>query len=339
MPTQRSGSRRPDGRPENDRLHAGVGDSGISRRGFLRAVGGAGAVGATGATGVSAALSGCVGSVGSVAGAGDGSGDPVSVLAAGSLQLAFSEGLRTSVDEPIQVEAHGSVTAARLVAEGRRDPDIVALADTALFDGPLATDWHATFATNALVVAYDGESAAGRRVGAADRWFDPVLAGEASLGRTDPDLDPLGYRTLFALDLAGEYYDRPDLREALVEPRQVYPETSLLSRFETGDLDAAVVYRSMAVDRGYDYVDLPDAVDLGDPDRADEYGAVRYDLPSGETVRGAPVEYGAVARRDDDRVTEAFDALVAGDYLTDHGFASPENYPEYSGDVPRGLRP
>ncbi|WP_415381641.1 extracellular solute-binding protein [Halosimplex sp. TS25] len=326
MPTQRSGS---------DRFRSGDDASGVTRRGFLTA---AGAVGAAGATGVSAALSGCVGSVGSVAGAEDGSGEPVSVLAAGSLQLAFSEGLRAAVDRSLRVECHGSVTAARLVDEGKRDPDIVALADTALFDGPLATDWHAEFATNALVVAYDEESAAGRRVGEADRWFDPVLAGEATLGRTDPDLDPLGYRTLFALDLASEYYDRPGLRKALVEPRQVYPETSLLSRFETGDLDVAVVYRSMAVDRGYDHVELPAAVDLGDPSRADEYAAMRYDLPSGETVRGAPVAYGAVARRDDDRVAETFDALVAGDYLADHGFALPESYPEYSGDVPRGLR-
>ncbi|MFC7140306.1 extracellular solute-binding protein [Halosimplex aquaticum] len=326
MPTQRSGSGRSRGRG---------GSSGVTRRGFLSSTG------AAGATVLASALGGCVGSPGSVAGVGasGGSDEPVSVLAAGSLQLAFSEGLRAVVGRPLQVEAHGSVTAARLVAGERRDPDVVALADTALFDGPLATDWHATFATNALVVAYDEGSEGGRRVGEADRWFDPVLAGEATLGRTDPDLDPLGYRTLFALDLAGEYYDRPGLREALVEPRQVYPETSLLSRFETGDLDAAVVYRSMAADRGYDHVELPDAVDLSDPSRTEEYAAVSYDLPSGETVRGAPVEYGAVARRDGDRVAETFDALVAGDYLADHGFALPESYPEYSGDVPRGLRP
>jgi molybdate/tungstate transport system substrate-binding protein len=315
---------------------AGADGEGATRRGFLSGLGAAGAVG------LSAGLGGCVGSVGSAAGVGgDESGGerPVSILAAGSLQLAFSEGLRAAVDRPVRVEAHGSVTVARLVADGKRDPDIVALADTALFDGPLAADWHAAFATNALVVAYDAESEAGRRVGAADRWFDPLLAGDATLGRTDPDLDPLGYRTLFALALAGEYYDRPGLRDALADPRAVYPETSLLSRLETGDLDAAVVYRSMAEDRGYDYVDLPVEIDLSDPARADAYREVSYDLPTGETVRGAPIAYGAVARHDAERVAETFQTLVDGGYLGDHGFAVPDTFPEYSGDVPRVHRP
>jgi len=321
----------------------GVGSTdGTSRRGFLTALGGAGA------TAVAAGVSGCVGGGGSTADGsgsgdsggdgGDGGGRPVSVLAAGSLQLAFSEGLRAAVDRPVQVEAHGSVTVARLVAEGKRDPDIVALADTALFDRILPTEWHAEFATNALVVAHT-DSDAGRRVAEADRWFDPVVGGEASLGRTDPDLDPLGYRTLFALDLASEYYDRPGLRDALVDPGQIYPETSLLSRFETGDLDAAVVYRSMAEDRGYDYVDLPAEIDLSDPARAEAYGAVSYDLPSGETVRGAPIAYGAAARRDGDPVVETFETVVGGEYLGDHGFVVPEEFPEYSGDVPRVHRP
>ncbi|QLH78524.1 substrate-binding domain-containing protein [Halosimplex rubrum] len=317
MPTQRSGDAR---------------GGGTSRRGFLAALGSVGTV---------SALSGCVGNVGSVADAGDGgtARNPVSVLAAGSLQLAFSEGLRAAVDGPVQVEAHGSVTAARLVAEGKRDPDIVALADTALFDRVLPADWHAEFATNALVVAYDDVSETGRRVGAADRWFDPLLADDATLGRTDPDLDPLGYRTLFALDLASEHYDRPGLREALTDPRGVYPETALLSRFETGDLDAAVVYRSMAEDRGYDYVDLPAEIDLSDPARAAAYDGVSYDLPSGEAVRGAPIAYGARARSGNEPVAEAFETLVGGEYLRDHGVVVPDEFPEYSGDVPRGHRP
>jgi len=312
MPTQRSAER-----------------DGVTRRTLLTAAG------AAGATGVASALGGCVGSVDSAVGASGGGDEPVNVLAAGSLRLALSEGFRESVDQRVRVEAHGSLTAARLVAAGKRDPDILALADPVLFDGVLATDWHATFATNALVVAYDDESEGGRRVADADRWFDPMLDGRATLGRTDPDLDPLGYRTLFSLALASDYYDRPGLRGDLTDPRQVYPETSLLSRFETGDLDAAVVYRSMAVDRGYDSVDLPAAVDLGDPARAAEYRTASYELPNGSTVRGAPVEYAAVARNDDERVVSAFERLVAGAYLDDHGFARPDALPEYSGDLPR----
>jgi len=267
-----------------------------------------------------------------------GGGSAVSVLAAGSLLSAFEDGLAEAVDARLEVEAHGSVTVARLVDSGRRDPDIVALADAALFDRTLASDWHAVFATNSLVVAYADDTDGGRRVAEADRWFDPVLAGEASLGRTDPDLDPLGYRTLFALELGSDHYDEPRLPRRVLRREQIYPETSLLGRFETGALDAAVVYRNMAVERDYEFVDLPPAIDLGDPDRADEYERVSYALSDGETVEGAPIRYGALARSDDDAVRDVFGTLVDGEYLEDHGFGKPDGFPTYSGEVPDGLR-
>jgi molybdate/tungstate transport system substrate-binding protein len=299
----------------------------VSRRGVLAAAG-------------AAATGGCIGLVGGRVGIGgsDGGGSGrVSVLAAGSLARAFSD-LGAGLDAEVQVEAHGSVTCARLLAEGQRDPDIVALADPALFGTVLERSWHARVATNALVVVYDPDSRGGRAVRDADRWFDPVLSGTATLGRTDPDLDPLGYRTLFALRLAGEYYDRPGLPAAVLRPDQVYPETSLLSRFETGELDAAVVYRSMAADRGFAFRELPAAVDLSDPARDDQYRGVSYTLASGETVRGKHVAYGVRARSDDGATRRVFDRIAAGDLLADHGFVAPETFPTFEGEVPRGYR-
>ncbi|WP_121820914.1 extracellular solute-binding protein [Halostella salina] len=287
-------------------------------------------------------LSAAAGGVAGLAGCGavSGGGDAVSVLAAGSLQNALENGLRERVDAPLRVEAHGSARAARLVAEGAKDPDIVTLADTALFDGPLHPDWYAEFATNAVVLAYDGDSEGGRRVAEAGRegWYRPLLNGGVSLGRTDPDLDPLGYRTLFALELATEHYGTDaDLRTAIPERDQVYPETQLLSQFETGGVDAAFTYRSMALDRGYDFVALPPAVDLSDPDRADEYATATYELPGGKTVRGGPISYAATLRRDAEPAVDAFETHVAGAYLDEFGFGAPANYPRYRGDVPDAL--
>ncbi|WP_394351772.1 hypothetical protein [Halogeometricum sp. CBA1124] len=56
-----------------------------------------------------------------------GSASTVSVLAAGSLQNALTSDFRSQTDAHVEVEAHGSARAARMVAEGQRDPDIVAL--------------------------------------------------------------------------------------------------------------------------------------------------------------------------------------------------------------------
>jgi molybdate/tungstate transport system substrate-binding protein len=289
--------------------------------------------------GSAAALaSGCVSPLGAVGSGGSAGRETVSVLAAGSLQHALSEGFG-DVDHDVQVETRGSVAVARLVATGKRDPDVVALADVDLFDSILDAPWYATVATNALVVAYDENSDGGSRVGAADRWFDPVLSGEATLGRTDPDLDPLGYRTLFMLSLAAAYYDRPDLRRRLLDERQVYPETSLLSRLETGDLDAAVVYRTMAAERDFAFRELPPAVDLSDPDRAEAYADASYTLADGERVTGDVIRYGARARNDREATRAVFERIAGGDLLADQGFTVGERFPTYRGELPRVYRP
>lgn len=306
--------------------------SGRSRRRFLQG-GAAVAVGG---------LAGCT-----VRSAGNGSSppggtEPVSLLAAGSLQLALAEGLARTVDVPVEVEAHGSATVARLVESGERDPDIVSVADTALFESILDPDWYATFASNALVVAYSSETAGGRRVAEAGRegWYRPLLAGEASLGRTDPDHDPLGYRTLFMLELAERYYDGAGpLRERLPSRRQVYPESSLVSRLETGAIDAAVVYRNMAEERGYDHVDLPAEIDLSDPRHVEDwYRTAAYTLSDGVTVRGDLIGYGSTLRHRRDAAGEVFTAHVGGDYLAAHGFVVPAHFPRYVGDVPDAIR-
>lgn len=293
-----------------------MGDA-VSRRGVLGALGG-----------TAWALAGC-----SVLGRG---GTAVRVLCAGSLQRALLT-LDDRIDPRVQVEAHGSAAAARLVAEGARDPDVVALADAALFESVLSVPWYARVATNELCVAYDGTTDAGRRIERANRWYDPVVDGPVTLGRTDPALDPLGYRTLFALELAADYDDRPALPGAVLSASRVYPETSLLARLDTGAVGAAVVYRTMASDYGFDTVDLPPAVDLSDPGRADRYRRVTYSLPDGTTVRGAPIEYAVTARTAGDGTLTAFEAIAGGASLADHGFGVPDRYPAFEGDVPDPL--
>ena len=286
---------------------------------------------ATGGVLAGAGLAGCRGGDRSVA-----------VLAAGSLQAAFGRGLQARTDADLQVEAHGSARVARMVAEGQRSPDIVALADPALFGSVLAAEWYATFASNELVLAYNPSTAAGRRVRDADPWFAALAAPDASVtvGRTDPDLDPLGYRTLFALRLAAARADRPGLPAAVLAHGRIFPETQLLARFETGAVDAAVVYRSMAVERDYPFRELPAAVDLGDPARAGAYRTVSYDLPGGTTVRGKPIRYAAHLRSERGPATRAFETLLgaAEEYLSPHGFVVHDEQPTYTGDVPPSLR-
>ena len=300
-------------------------DRPTSRRALLGGVG----------TAIVGGLAGCAGVVGQI-----GRAPPmVSVLAAGSLAHLFETRLREAVQPHLQIEAHGSATVARLVADGQRDPDVVALADTGLFGRLLPVPFYATVATNALVLAYNPRTAGGRRVRDADAPFAPFRADDPpALGRTDPDLDPLGYRTRFALELAGARADDPALAREVLAGSRVYPETELLARFETGAVDAAVVYRTMAAERGYPSRILPAGIDLSAPDMADHYATRSYRLPDGTVVDGDVIRYGATLRRTAPAPTRVFEALADGGLLAAGGFEVPDRYPEYVGDVPERLR-
>jgi molybdate/tungstate transport system substrate-binding protein len=236
-----------------------------------------------------------------------------SALVAGSL-------LRVARSIPdAQVEAHGSATVRQLVLTDQRDPDAVALADPRLFAGisPRAT----LFATNALVIAYDPDSehaAPLRR-----DWASAIGRAEIDLGRTDPDSDPLGYRTVMALRLAAANGDVD--ADAVLDRTNVLREVDVLNVLEQGGLDGAFVYRNMAVERDLPYVELPDSIDFSDPSYADEYASVSYELPE-MTVRGAPIRYAATALTA--RGENWVETLVTDRRtLRDSGFIVPSEYP------------
>jgi molybdate/tungstate transport system substrate-binding protein len=229
------------------------------------------------------------------------------VLAAGSLQQIASEVGHASV------EAHGSVACRRLLDDGLRDPDAVALADPRLFSG--LAESVTCFATNALVVAV-GEAVADEY----DDWRALLSDPDLALGRTDPERDPLGYRTVMALDLA----DGIDAEDVLART-SVFPETGLLRTLEAGGIDAAFAYRNMAVEHDLPSLELPASVDFSNPDLADEYAAASVELAD-RTVTGSPIRYAAHARTDRGErwVRELAGASEA---LTEAGFAVPEGYP------------
>ncbi|MGN8213230.1 extracellular solute-binding protein [Halococcus salifodinae] len=298
---------------------------GCSRRAFLGSVGAMGVAGAAG----------CVGSGRE---SGGGTSASIAILSAGSLQNALTNGLEPAVDVPVTIEAHGSATVARMIAEGKRDPDIVSVADVALFEQPLSPAWHSVFTSNAVVLAYNPDTEGGQRLADAGkkRWYEPLANGAVDIGRTDPKQDPLGYRALFMLELASRYYDdASNLEERVLENDQIYPETALISQFETGSIDAAIAYRSMAVERGYEYIDLPDEIDLSNPQYDEEwYATVSYSLPNGREIQGGPISYGSTIRRMSDAALEVFDVHTTGSYLDEHGFVQREQFPTFEGAVP-----
>jgi len=88
-----------------------------------------------------------------------------------------------------------------------------------------------------------------------------------SWGHSDPNLDPCGYRSLMALQLAERYYKKPGLYERLLAARpkaNIRPKSvELVALLKTGNMDYAWEYLSVAVQHGLNYITLPDEINLG----------------------------------------------------------------------------
>ncbi len=240
---------------------------------------------------------------GPVGSADDGSMD---VLYAGSLTATMEEAIgpafESSVGLPFRGEPHGSVAGAHLIRDGLRRPDVYITADTATLGllGPHDPGWSIAFARGELAIGYaaDGRWAAAFDSAAAGwlAWYDVVTRPGVRLGRTDPELDPKGYRTLWLFELAERHYERSGLAERLraaAPERAVYPEAHLATRVEAGQLDAAVFYLGEARAHGLSVIRLPAPVHQGDPELAGRYAEMTYRDREGRIFRGTPILYAA----------------------------------------------
>lgn len=233
------------------------------------------------------------------------SGDLV-VFHAGSLAVPMEQICRefTRLHPQVRIlcEADGSRSCARKISELGRACDVMASADYRVIDElliPTHASWNLRFASNELVVAMAHGQAKAKGVTGAN-VFDRMVSGRLSFGRSDPDSDPCGYRSVHAIKLAGLHLLRPGLADSLLSLHHRYirpKEVDLLALLEMGEIDAMFIYRSVAVQHGLDMVELPPRVDLGDPALDGVYAQVWVDITGsrpGETtrMRGESMVYG-----------------------------------------------
>ena len=170
----------------------------------------------------------------------------------------------------VQREAAGSQKCARKISELKLPCDIMAAADYKVIDKLLIPDyatWNVKFASNRMVLCYTDKSAFANDINAGN-WYEIIDRPEVSWGHADPNVDPCGYRSLMVLQLAEIYYKKPGLAARLVKNRplrNVRPKSvELISLLETGNLDYAWEYRSVAIQHHLRYLELPAEINLGD---------------------------------------------------------------------------
>lgn len=228
----------------------------------------------------------------------------LTVLHAGSLARSLRAALdtftaRTSI--PVATISSGSLEAARRVTELHDIPDVIALADEEVFPSllmPRDVSGYVVFARNRMVIAIAPTRAAVSID--STNWYHVIAASDVEVGRSDPNLDPAGYRALLVLQLAERAYHAPALERSVLARspmRNVRPKSAdLTALLETGALDYAFVYESSARSVKLRWIPLPPSIDLGDDAMAAEYARVSLRVTGrtrGDsiTVRGAPIRY------------------------------------------------
>ncbi len=234
------------------------------------------------------------------------SGATLTIYHAGSLTIPFDditgEFNKLYPDIKVQTEASGSVTAIRKVTQLGKKAGIVASADYTLIPEmmfPEYAEWYIIFATNQMVLAYTDNSRFGDEINR-DNWYEILQRDGVKYGRSDPDRDPNGYRTLMVWQLAEDYYNTPELYDKLygaagelIRPKEV----DLIALLESGDLDYAFNYLSVARQHKLNFVELPTEINLSSQEFRDYYSKATVEIAGkkpGETITktGKPIVYG-----------------------------------------------
>ncbi len=251
------------------------------------------------------------------------------IFHAGSLSVPFAdmekafEAKYPQVD--VQRESGGSTKLARMITELGKPADIMASADYEVIDKMLVPEfakWNARFATNQIVLCYTPSSKYASEINDTN-WAEILQRPDVVWGHSDPNLDPCGYRSLMAIQLAEKFSGQAGLYDKVLANRpekNVRPKSvELISMMESGNMDYAFEYMSVAVQHGLKYVTFDDHINMGnyamDPFYKTAVVKVTGKKP-GEFVelKGSSITYG-VTMLDGAANPEAAEAFLA--YLLD----------------------
>lgn len=178
-------------------------------------------------------------------------GGTVSALFAGSLLNYMEHDLGPAFSKAggfgYQGFGGGSTEVANEIKGGIRRGDVfisaAAAADKALEGSANGSwvSWYSTFAASPLMLAYNPKSRFGSQLAGGKPWYEVLTERGILVGRTDPKLDPKGILTVEAVQNAARKLHDPALAKAL-SSFPVYPETTLIGRLQSGQLDAGFFY-------------------------------------------------------------------------------------------------
>lgn len=204
----------------------------------------------------------------------------------------------------IVAEGSGSLAAISKITASSRKCDLLATSDPQLIIAGLGEQGvrqlH-VFAGDEIVLATARPELLEPDGSWQENWFELLFGRNHSYGIADPDRDPAGYYAHLVWKLAELFYRRQGLYRRFtsrLDPSWIQPApTALVSALQSGKLDFAFIYKSMAFQHGLESVPLPAQVSLSEATYVPFYRQVfvrTNDPHSGATsdVDGKPIRYG-----------------------------------------------
>ncbi len=228
------------------------------------------------------------------------------IFHAGSLSMPMKAAVdsfaKVNPDVRVYLEAAGSVECARKISDLGKPCDLFFSADYKVIDKLLIdgfTTWSIPFAGNEMSIVYHDKSRYANEISSSN-WFEILQREDVAYGRSDPNADPCGYRTVMTLRLSDMYYAKDGMSDKVLAKDNKYirpKEVDLLSMLESGVLDYIFIYKSVAIQHGLKYLTLPAEINLSSPIYKSTYEKVSVEVlgktpKSTVTMVGEPMVYG-----------------------------------------------
>ncbi|HEY5649507.1 MAG TPA: extracellular solute-binding protein [Nitrospiria bacterium] len=239
-------------------------------------------------------------------------GDPelsgeITVLQASSLTELFKRA-KTKFEEQnpgvkVLIETGASMTLIRKVSDLQKEADVIAVADSSLipkFLVPQYVEESTDFMTEQIALIVGDDAKFADSINGAN-WPEILLKDGVEYGVSNPDIAPVGYRSMMVWKLAEKHYQSPGLYEKLrknLPRRNIRPNAvALLTLLKSGELDYVFDYGSLGRQHGLRVITLPPQINLSDPAWDKMYSTVSVEIPGkkpGETreIKGSPIVYG-----------------------------------------------
>ncbi|MBS0857110.1 MULTISPECIES: extracellular solute-binding protein [unclassified Tatumella] len=225
------------------------------------------------------------------------------VLASDNIRVTYAGSMGKVMDQELgpafasqqkgtyQGQGQGAYGMARLLASHKIEADVF----VSITPGPMQIlkdagliETAVPVASTSMVIAYNPKSKYAAQFAEAGTrhdgsWLQVMTTPGLQFGRTDPYLDPKGQNIVFSLLLAEKYYRQPGIAEQIMgspqNPRQVHLEGGLLTRLESGQIDAAAGYESEVISAGLPYLSFPDQINLSNPQMEQQwYNTVSFTI-------------------------------------------------------------